>query len=65
MTKNINTIRIFQSGGITTFYQVRDLTTGNTLYTSHPIWPSTGALQTKIWCLKNGYGWPTQAQMNG
>lgn len=55
-------IRIYQSGGFTTFYVVQSVATGKTLYTSPSLF---GAVLTKVWCFLHGYGWPSAAEMNG
>jgi hypothetical protein len=62
-------IVISQSGGFTPFYVVTTVNPHGhepaTLYTSPDSLLAPGALLTKLWCWRHGYGWPTAAQMNG
>ena len=60
-------ISINQSGGFTPFYVVTSGygSTLKNLYSSPDVLFAPGALLTKLWCWRNGYQWPTAAQMNG
>jgi hypothetical protein len=60
-------VTITQSGGFTPFYMVQEGSGAalKTLYTSPDFILAPGALLTKLWCWRHGYGWPNAAQMNG